>query len=675
MTIRYAQVAIAAPIKGLLTYSIPINLNNLSVGAVVYAPLGKRICRGVIFEIFEKKPDTKFELKSIDRVDSEYDAAILFPRLKWIQWLSEYYFHPIGLVADLILPPLAKNIKKTSRKRSPIPEFPAETPFNLNSEQHLVYEKISTLNGFQTHLLYGVTGSGKTEVYLHLFDKTLAAGKTGLFLLPEISLTPQLVNRFAKRFGSRIALLHSQLTDRERTQFWWEMVLREKQILIGARSALFCPIPNLGLIVVDEEHESSFKQEEKLKYHGRDSAIMLAREMNCPVILGSATPSFESWVNATKGKFHLHRLTKRVGHVALPEMRVVDLKLSAAKSKELKLPFWVSEELYIELQKNLEGHYQSALFLNRRGMSQSIICPACGYTKECPNCDIKLTLHAHNHLVCHYCDYHESFKSKCSDCHEGILEPLGVGTERVETEIRKLFPSARVLRVDRDEIQNRIDLENAIEKVEKKEVDILIGTQMIAKGLDFPNLKLVGLVLADVGFNLPDFRAGERAVQLILQMSGRAGRHKKENEPNGMVILQTYNPDTEIVQMACQSNYEIYCEYDLKNREIFSYPPYGKMISFRIQSRDLDKSQKTARMLSERCFNLKDKSESFKEIQVLGPTESPIAKIRNEYRFQIILKSNQASVLHRFTKIVLQNEKWVPSGVKLFADVDPMNLL
>ncbi|MBL7544728.1 MAG: primosomal protein N' [Bdellovibrionaceae bacterium] len=671
----YAQVAVVAPIKGLLTYLVPQELSTIKPGAIVSVPLGKRKSRGFVFAITETPPATEFEIKSLDSIDAEYPAEIFAPKLKWIQWLAEYYFHPIGMVADSVLPPLSKLQKNTTRKRSPIPDFPPEAPFQLNPEQHEAYHAIAADSGFQTHLLYGVTGSGKTEVYLHLFDKVLAAGKTGLFLLPEISLTPQLVNRFARRFGSRIALLHSQLTDRERTQFWWEMVQGEKQILIGARSALFCPVPNLGLIVVDEEHESSFKQEEKLKYHGRDAAIMLAKEMNCPIVLGSATPSFESWLNSEKGKFKLHRLVKRVGDVQLPEMRIVDLKKSATRSKELGLPFWMSEALHTELQSNLENNFQSALFLNRRGMSQSVICPACGYTKECPNCDIKLTLHAHNHLVCHYCDYHESYKSKCSDCHEGTLEPLGIGTESVETEIKKLFPTARVLRVDRDEIQNRIDLENAIEQVEKHQVDILIGTQMIAKGLDFPNLKLVGLVLADVGFNLPDFRAGERAVQLILQMSGRAGRHRKENEPNGVVILQTFNPDSEIVQMASQSDYEIFCKYDLKNREIFSYPPYGKMISFRIQSRDLDKSQQTARMLSERCFNLKDKSESFDQIQVLGPTESPIAKIRNEFRFQIILKANNASVLHRFAKIVLQNEKWIPTMVKLYADVDPMNLL
>ncbi len=674
MITKYAHVAVAAPIKGLLTYSIPADL-VVDIGSVVLAPLGSRKCRGIVFNITDTPPETEFEIKSLSSIDPEYEPGQLAPRLKWIQWLADYYFHPIGLVADLVLPPLAKGNKKTARKRSPIPEFETEKPFSLNVEQESVYKAIAAKKGFHTHLLYGVTGSGKTEVYLHLFEKTLAEGKTGLFLLPEISLTPQLVNRFARRFGSKIALLHSQLTDRERTQFWWEMVQGEKQILIGARSALFCPVPNLGLIVVDEEHESSFKQEEKLKYHGRDVAIMLAKEMNCPIILGSATPSFESWVNTMKGKFKLHRMEKRVGDIQLPEMRIVDLKVSAPRSKELKLPFWMSEALHTELQANLDGGFQSALFLNRRGMSQSIICPACGYTKECPNCDIKLTLHAHNHLVCHYCDYHESFKSKCSDCNEGTLEPLGIGTEAVETEIQKMFPTARLLRIDRDEIQNRLDLENAIEKVEKQEVDILIGTQMIAKGLDFPNLKLVGFVLADVGFNMPDFRAGERAVQLILQMSGRAGRHKKENEPNGVVILQTFNPDSEIVQMACQSNYEIFCEYDLKNREVFGYPPFGKMISFRIQSRDLDKSQKTARMLSERCYNLKEKSAAFDEVQVLGPTESPIAKIRNEFRFQVILKANSAAVLHRFTKIVLQNEKWIPTTVKLYADVDPMNLL
>lgn len=678
---KIARVAVEAPLKGLLSYSIPSEFSHLEVGHVVDVPLGRRSARGIVFAIEEagslnvEAGEETFEIKPILNIEADYLPLMIQPYLPWIAWIADYYFYAVGLVAGLLFPPLEKKSKITTRKKSPIPEFEQEVPFAMNEEQQKIYNDISKNMNFCVHLLYGVTGSGKTEVYLQLFNTIIQKGKKGLFLLPEISLTPQLVSRFAKRFGNQISLLHSQLTDRERTQFWWDMVEGDKKVLIGARSAMFCPIPNLGLIVVDEEHESSFKQDEKLKYHGRDAAIMLGKFLDCPVILGSATPSFESWNNVLQNKYSLHKLTKRVGAAVLPEIEIVDLKESKDRSKELNLPFWMSENLHKEILEHLENQHQIALFLNRRGMSQTVICPACGHTRECPNCDIKLTLHAHNHLTCHYCDYHESFKKKCPDCREGELEPLGIGTEAVENEILKLFPQARVARVDRDEIQNRQDLESVIERMEKNEIDILIGTQMISKGLDFPNLKLVGLILADIGFNLPDFRSGERSFQLITQMSGRAGRHVKENEKPGKVVLQTFNPENESITYALRSDFEGFADFDLNNRKMLDYPPFGKIISFRVQSKKMDQAQNVVKKLAARCYSLKEKNAKYEEMEILGPAESPIFKIRGDYRYQLLIKSKNKSLVNQFVKQVLHNEKWVPSAVRIITDVDPQSML
>lgn len=678
---RIAKVAVEAPLKTLLSYYIPEELSFLEVGSVVNVPLARRSARGIIFEIVDEaslKPaedEEKFEIKNILNVESDYAPQMIRPYLPWIHWISDYYFYAIGLVASLLFPPLEKKSKISTRKKSPIPDVEMEIPFSMNDEQQKIFDDISKNLNFSVHLLYGITGSGKTEVYLQLFNKIIQQGKKGLFLLPEISLTPQLVSRFAKRFGNQVSLLHSQLTDRERTQFWWDMVEGDKKILIGARSAMFCPIPNLGLIVVDEEHESSFKQDEKLKYHGRDAAIMLGKFLSCPVILGSATPSFESWNNVLQGKYFLHRLTKRVGTAVLPDIEIVDLKESKERSQELALPFWLSENLFNEILSHLESQNQVALFLNRRGMSQTVICPACGHTKECPNCDIKLTLHAHNHLTCHYCDYHESFKKKCPDCKEGEFEPLGIGTEAVENDIKKFFPQARVARVDRDEIQNRQDLESVIERMENNEIDILIGTQMISKGLDFPNLKLVGLILADIGFNLPDFRSGERSFQLITQMSGRAGRHVKENEKPGKVILQTFNPENESITYALRSDFEGYAQFDLNNRQMLDYPPFGKIVSFRVQSKKMAEALDVVKKLAFRCHSLIEKNEKYAEMEILGPAESPIFKIRGDFRYQLLVKSKNKNLVNQFVKQVLHNEKWVPSAVRIITDVDPQSML
>lgn len=681
---QLAHVAVDAPIHDILTYHQNPEF-TVQRGDVVLVPLGKRRVLGVVIstseqttnpEIEEAASAKKFSIKAIISLDEEW-PRLSDHFLKWLEWVSDYYMHPIGLTTQLCFPSLRKIAKERKSSRpSVVPENQKRIFRHLTDEQNNCVAAIQAVSGFATHLVHGVTGSGKTEVYLQLFEKVLAENKKGLFLLPEISLTPQLIQRFAERFPDQIAVLHSQLTDRERTNQWWQIVENKKNILIGARSALFCPIDSLGLIVVDEEHESSFKQDEKLKYNGRDCAIMLGRYSNCPVVLGSATPSLESWHNAQLGKYHLHQLKKRVQDRPLPSIEVVDMRLEKENEKKKQnTPFWLSENLYQSMQNSLSQNEQVALLLNRRGMAHMLFCPSCGYSVECPNCDISLTLHANSHLVCHYCDYHENIKSKCPDCKEGELTTIGLGTEKVEEDLKILFPHAVIARADRDEIQTRAQLEEVIQKMENNEIQILIGTQMIAKGLDFTNLKLVGLLLADISFNLPDFRASEKSFQLITQMSGRSGRHVALDEAPGKVIIQTYNTEHESIVYAQAHDYEGFAQKELGYRQQLNYPPFHKLAAIRIQSTDLERAKQTASQFAHRGRALQQKYAAFNQIELLGPAVAPIAKLRNQFRFHILLKNSQSQILNQFIKRIMHDSKWVPPQTKIVIDIDPINLL
>lgn len=678
---RLWKVAVDAPLPEPLTYAFAEPLER---GQLVNVPLGRggRKIKGLVLEEVSEKPE--FKIRSIDSIDSEY-SPLPERYIKWLEWLANYYLHPIGQVVQSAFPPLKKKEKVQKSKRpSVIPDMGTETPPEMMPEQAAAYESISQHKNFSTHLLFGVTGSGKTEVYLRLLEKVLAEGKRGLVLVPEISLTPQLVQRFARRFGvDKIASIHSQLTARERTTQWWDMIEGRKSILIGARSALFCPIPDLGLIIVDEEHEPSFKQDEKLKYNGRDAAVMMGKIIDCPVILGSATPSLETWKNTLDGRYVLHTLKNRVANRSMPTMEVIDLREQKADDDQQRLivakyshlPFWLSPALYEKMNETLAEGYQAALFLNRRGVAQMVVCPSCGHTRECPNCDISLTLHAGSHLICHYCDYHENFKVRCPDCREGELEAIGLGTELLEKDLARLFPDKNIARADRDEIHTRADLEELISNMESGSIDILVGTQMIAKGLDFPKLKLVGLVLADVGFNLPDFRATERSFQLILQMSGRSGRHVKEGESPGYVIIQTFNAEHDSITFARNNDYEGFAKHELENRAALNYPPCGRLVSFRIQGTHLGKVEETAGLLARRAHSLKAQFPQYASVEVLGPAEAALAKLRGQFRYHLLIKSSQNAVVNPFSRQVLGDQSWVPTGVKILVDIDPMSLL
>lgn len=681
------QIAVNVPLNQLFTYEAPQGMKGLSPGVSVRVPIGLRQGKGVVVGTIDSYSEPH-KLKSIITIDEErpYLNEIYF---NWLKWVSNYYRYALGLVFQLAFPPLKRKTKKTPKKTRPIPVEPLKNTIpwtgpKLTDLQEKCVCRISQQSGFQTHLIFGVTGSGKTEVYLNLLRSVLQRNQQALVLVPEISLTPQLIHRFSTRFPNLVAFIHSHLTPRQRTEQWWEMVEEKKKILIGVRSALFCPIPKLGMIIIDEEHEPSFKQNDKLKIHARDAAVMLAQMNNCPILLGSATPSMESWNNCLEGKYQLHEMSQRIFGQDMPDVRVVDLREERrqkakeySKNSKAPLPYWLSRSLHDALIETLGNRQQSALFLNRRGMAQIVTCYQCGKHRECPNCAVSLTLHASVHLVCHYCEYHESLTDECPECKQGALSCFGIGTELIENDIRELFPSARVARADRDEIQSRRDLEDFISRMEKHEIDILIGTQMIAKGLDFPNLTLVGLVLADVTFNLPDFRATERSFQLLTQVGGRAGRHSQIHGQCGKVIIQTLNPKHLSICHAQNSDYVGFASTELGFRQELSYPPFGRLATLRIQALDQKKAEQTADLYAVTAREIQKQFRIYDRIEILGPAAAPLARIKRKYRFQILIKAHSTQTLSVFHDHLFRvlSPSGVGNRIEVITDIDPNHLL
>jgi primosomal protein N' (replication factor Y) len=680
MTESFVQVAVEAPLPFPLTYRLPKEfLTQAAPGVRVKVPLGKgRSTKGVILGESTDTSGGQYEIKNVSAIMNE--PLIGEKTLKWLKWLSQYYLHPPGQVYALSFAPADEKRKKKSNKISPTHfDFPIKaTVFDPNPAQKAAIDSIVdavTKESYETFLLYGITGSGKTEVYLRSIEQTLLLNKQALVLVPEISLTPQLIKRFVERFGDKVAVIHSHLTARERADQWWSAVKGEKKILIGARSALFCPLENLGLIIVDEEHESSFKQEEQLKYNARDAAIMRAQISRCPIVLGSATPSLESWYNVTLKKYTLLSLPQRVENRPLPEVVIVDMREEKkARSKDMSVarPYWMSELLYKELLLTLENKEQSALFLNRRGFAQFIMCESCGFTEPCPHCSVTLTVHKKGtRLECHYCGFQKAVFPSCPSCKTPGYKPIGLGTEKVAEDLQLLLPLARIARADRDEINSRETLEDLLNKINNHEIDIIVGTQMIAKGHDFPNLTFVGAVLADVGLHLPDFRSSERTFQLLTQVAGRAGRHQKK----GRVIIQTYIPEHPAIRAAVKHDYEMFAKEEIIQRQELQYPPFGRIASVRLQSLDLEKVEKAADDAKLRILSLQKIKPEYASLEVLGPCEAPLAKVRGKYRFHLMIKTTSSKTMNNFLQHLMQNLDWVESGVKLSIDVDPLQLL
>jgi primosomal protein N' (replication factor Y) len=662
------DIAVTAPLFDLLTYQVPDHI-NLKQGSVVEVPLGKRKAVGICIKKKTTTLNSELEIKEVIRI--LYDGwALPEDYLRWLLWISEYYIYPPGLTLELSLPPASR--LKSHPKKYPSDRSIPYQKIELNSYQKEIFEKIGSHPFFEVHMLHGVTGSGKTEIYLELFDHFLKQEGQGLFLLPEISLTPQMLNRFSARFPHQIAILHSQLTPAQKNYEWQRVQNKSAKILIGARSALFCPIPELKLIVLDEEHDPSFKQDSKLRYHARSAAIMLAKNKNIPIVLGSATPSLESWYQVKKKKYTYHQLNYRAKTQTTAKIELIDMR---QKDPGSKLPSWLSQRLFNEMKYSLNRDEQVALFLNRRGTASIVFCDSCGFHYGCPNCDIALTLHQQKMLVCHYCNYQQLLGNKCSSCHEGTPKPYGLGTEQIETDLISLFPSARIVRIDRDEIQSVTHLEEIIQSIEKREVDILIGTQMIAKGFDFPSLKLVGFVLADIGLQLPDFRAQERACQLLFQMAGRSGRHSLGEDDAGKVLIQTYNPDNFVFTKVIENLYTSFMDEELERRSELNYPPSGRMVLFHLESKTQKTAERAALKLRELLLFATRRYRESSGLQVLGPTPATISKIRNQFRYHLIVKSDLEIPISKISRWAFLELNKLKLRVTTHVDVDPQHLL
>ncbi len=516
-------------------------------------------------------------------------------------------------------------------------------------------------------LLFGVTGSGKTEVYLQGIALALERGQTALVLVPEISLTPQTVERFKSRFSKaqqEVAVLHSHLSDGERHDEWHKIHSGKARIVIGARSAVFAPLANLGLIVVDEEHENSYKQEEAPRYHARDIAVLRARMENCAVVLGSATPSIESFHNAQTGKYDLSRLSQRVDDRRMPLIRIVDLRIESQKQKQT--PLVLSEKLRAAITKRLEKKEQTILFLNRRGFATSLTCPACGHVCRCVDCSVSLTFHrAANRLVCHLCGHQASVPRHCPQCQDPAIRQAGLGTERVEDVVTKVFPQAVIKRMDADAMTKKDAFRETLHAFRAGKIDILIGTQMIAKGLHFPNVTLVGIINADLALHLPDFRAAERTFQLLTQVAGRAGRGEMEGE----VFVQSFTPSSPAIQFARHHDFEGYWQQEADFRSHQHLPPFTHLVLITVKCAHQERGRFTAETLARRLReNLPDR------MNVGDSLPAPLEKLKTQYRFQLLLRGPSAVKLSRHVHAVLDKLQ-LPTDVIVAVDVDPYQLL
>ena len=544
-------------------------------------------------------------------------------------------------------------------------------PLTLNTEQAIALEKIKEGDG-EFFLLYGVTGSGKTEVYLQAIARALEEGKGAIVLVPEISLTPQTVERFKARFNSGplqtlVAVLHSHLSTGERHDEWHKIRQGRAKIVIGARSAIFAPVESLGLIIVDEEHENSYKQEESPRYHARDVAVVRGQRENATVVLGSATPSLESYHNVQRGKYTLLELPHRVDNKQMPLVRVLDMRTE--KSKGDKGPPIFSQRLKDAIHHRLEQSEQVILFLNRRGFATSMQCPECGFVAECPNCSLSLTYHRRDQaLRCHICGHGSRAPQRCPNekCGSPKIRFHGLGTEKVEDVLRKLFPDANVCRMDSDALKRKDDYRRILGDFRRGKIDILVGTQMIAKGLHFPRVTLVGIVYADTGLHLADFRAGERTFQLLTQVAGRAGRGDVEGE----VVVQTFSPVHPAIQFARRHDFEGFYEAEMEFREQLSYPPYTRAALLTLRGRNEDKVKFSADHLKRELEKLVI---DFSELIIAGPAPAPLLRAENFYRYQIMLRLGQMSALSRRLAAIAA-ALTLPDDVILTIDIDPVNL-
>lgn len=541
--------------------------------------------------------------------------------------------------------------------------------YNKDSAKTLTIEQENIIREYinsddKMFLLKGVTGSGKTEVYMKLVERVLLEEKSAIILVPEIALTPQMIERFKGRFGVNVALFHSKLSDGERFDEWFRVKEGKSKVIVGARSAIFLPAKNLGLIIIDEEHENTYKSEQNPKYQTKEVAEYLSELKGCKVILGSATPSIETYYRALTGEMKLLELNSRVDNKPMPPMKVIDMR-NELKGGNKSL---FSRELFIAIQERLKRKEQIILFLNRRGFSTFVSCRSCGYVFKCDECDISMTYHKNGLLICHYCGKTKREPRECPKCHSKYVKFFGAGTQRVEEEVKKYFNNVRILRMDVDTTRDKHSYERIYNTFKNGEADILIGTQMVSKGLDFKNVTLVGILAADMSINIPDYRAAERTFQIITQVAGRAGRGDKQGE----VLIQTYTPQHYSLQYAVNYDYEGFYEKEFTVRAMMKYPPFGKLLLINGTSK---KEELLKNFMHKITMMIKPLVESCLDIEILGPIPCMISKVKENYRWQIVIKGEFDSYFSKNIKEILYDEnKNVYNDIRISMDIDPNNL-
>jgi primosomal protein N' (replication factor Y) len=657
----YVDVAVCLPLSRTFVYRAE---GALEVGCRVVVPFRKRDVEGFVVGHPQIAPDI-----DIHPVSSVIDTASLLrpDLLELCRWISKYYASPIGEVLKAALPPgiSAKHIDGGLRPSTrAVPATTGPRPL-LTSDQNRAVAAIDAATGFHTVLLHGVTGSGKTEVYMRAAERFLAAGKSSLILVPEIGLTPQVTDRVSERFPGKTAILHSSLTKRQRIDEWLRIRAGEAPIVVGTRSAVFAPLRDLGLIVVDEEHETSYKQDEVPRYNARDTAVMRAKLAQAVAVLGSATPSMESFRNAESKKYRHVTLQTRVENRALPSVEIVNMREEyAAEGKQVVF----SRRLLSAVDARLERREQAMILLNRRGYAAFLLCRKCGFTFQCNSCSVALTYHRSiDKLLCHYCGLARRPPARCPDCNSEYIHYVGEGTERLEAELKKIYPDARIGRMDRDTMRHMRDFERVLGGFRSGDIDILVGTQMIAKGHDFPGVTLVGVIGADAPLALPDFRAAERTFQLLTQVAGRSGR----GDQPGEVVVQSYFPDHYTFQLAVTQRFEDFYARESRYRKAMFYPPFTALAGVMVTDRDAGKAAGLARDVGAFLDTLRSNA-----VRILGPAPAPLERLKRVHRHQLLIKSSSRAKLHEMLarlQTYVEEKKIGPTRVII--DVDPVSLL
>ena len=609
----------------------------------------------------EKVGNFVFLKKDIDDINFDIDNGKIksdkhIRVLKFLMENDGIYISDLEILTDVnrsVFKTIEKNgyieIVEKQIERNPFvhKNIEKDKPRILNDEQKKCYDSIMFSidnDEFSKHLIYGITGSGKTEIYLQLIQAVLEKGKDSIVLVPEISLTPQMVDRFLARFGDTVAVLHSKLSVGERYDEWQKIVKGEAKIVIGARSAIFAPVKNLGIIIIDEEHDISYKSDSTPRYNAKDLAKYLVEKAECPLVLGSATPDIVTMQQAKEREIALHVLTKRATNTNLPDVEIVDLRNELASGNRSMLSF----KLQSEIENNLKNKKQTILFLNRRGYSTFVMCRECGYVAKCKHCNISLTYHmSENKLKCHYCGFEMPVVKECPECNSKKVKYFGTGTQKLEEEIKKMYPEASTIRMDIDTVSKKNSHEEILNKFKNENIDILIGTQMVVKGHHFPNVTLVGVITADGSLNLEDYRAVERTFQTLVQVSGRAGREEK-----GKVIIQTYNPDHYAIIDSQKQDYDLFYNQEVNLRKMLNYPPFCDIIMVRFSGKNLSEIQKVSNLVYKNISAIKNDN-----FTIYKPVPSPIDKIKNKYRWRIIIKCKLTSRIIDTINFALSDER------------------